>query len=213
MNLNSSNVLKPIKSLVIASLAAITAGCASMSVEKINAGATPTFDFVSYFEGHRKASGWFADRFGNVKRHFCGDFIGTLRDDGALKLDERLVYSDGLIETRVWLVNITDDGKFIAESDSLVGTANGVLKGNTLNMQYVMNVLVAPEKTWKLSMDDYMILQPDGSLHNITQVKKFGIRIGSVSTQYSRPTATEETSDSLCVDESNQEAAQVANFS
>jgi len=210
--LNLSNAVVSIKTVAIAGFTATAMGCASMSVEQVHR-ASPEFDFVSYFEGHRKASGWFADRFGNVKRHFCGDFIGTLRADGTFVLDEKLVYSDGIIETRVWDVNITSDGKFTAESASLVGSASGIIKGNTLNMQYIMNVLVAPEKTWTLSMDDYMILQPDGSLHNITHVKKFGIRIGSVSTQYSRPAAVEQGSDTLCPENLSQGAAQVANFS
>lgn len=158
---------------------------------------TPTFDFISYFEGHRQASGWFSDRFGKVRRHFSGDFIGTVRSDGVFELDEKLVYSDGVVETRLWEVRITDDGHFSAESDSLVGRAVGMIKGNVLNMQYVMNVKIAEDKTWKLSMDDSMILQPNGSLHNITQVKAYGVRIGSVSTQYFRPASQEQTGDTV----------------
>lgn len=189
-------VFKSIKSVaVLAGLLSIM-GCSSMSVEQISR-STPEFDFVSYFEGHRRASGWFSARFGKSRRHFCGDFFGTVQNDGTLELDEKLVYSDGVIETRVWDVSITKDGKFSAESESLVGKAFGKVLGNVLNMKYVMNVLVAPEKTWTLSMDDYMILQADGSLHNITHVKKYGVRIGTVSTQYFRPTA-EQAEDDLC---------------
>lgn len=146
----------------------------------------PSFDFVSYFEGHRRASGWFSDLFGNVRRHFCGDFVGTVTDDGRFELDERLVYSDGVKEHRVWIVEISGSGEFRAESDSLVGPALGKISGNTLNMRYVMNVLVSPNSTWQLSMDDSMFLQRDGSLHNVTQVKKYGVRIGTVCTQYFR---------------------------
>jgi len=160
----------------------IVTGCSSMNFEKLSS-TGPAFDFKEYFEGHTRASGWFADRFGNVKRHFCGDFYGETRDD-VFVLDEKLYYSDGVFEERVWDVTISEAGDFVAESDSLVGPATGKLQGSGLQLQYVMNVLIAENKIWKLSMDDYMFFQPDGSLHNSTIVQKWGMRIGSVSTQY-----------------------------
>ena len=148
---------------------------------------SPNFDFIDYFEGHRRASGWFADRFGNVKRHFSGDFFGTVKDDGILQLDETLIYNDGMLETRQWLVNVSDEGVLHAESESLVGPAVGQIHGNALRMRYLLMVQINAKTTWKLSMKDAMFLQPDGNLHNITQVMKFGFRIGTVSTQYFRP--------------------------
>lgn len=157
-----------------------------MNVVKFSTGA-PTFDFISFFEGHRRASGWFSDRFGNVKRHFSGDFFGTLGQDGSLRLDETLIYSDGLVETRQWNVTVSDEGVFHAESDSLIGSADGIIVGDALNMKYVMKVQIDAKTVWKLSMNDFMFLQPDGSLHNMTHVKKYGFRIGTVSTQYFRP--------------------------
>jgi len=177
-------------------------GCSSMGLEQ-RASATPTFDFIEFFSGHQRVSGWFADRFGNVRRHFCGDFVGTVRDDGVLVLDEALYYSDGMVETRVWEVSIDEQGNFRAVSDSLVGDAVGKVQGNAMNIKYVMNVQIDESSNWALSMNDFMFLQPDGSLHNITQVKKFGIRIGSVSAQYFRPTVAptaEEVNGSCLTD-------------
>jgi len=144
---------------------------------------TPEFKFIEYFSGHTRASGWVADRFGNVRRHFHGDFIGTL-NQGTLELDETLYYSDGVKEHRVWHVQVSESGSFIAESEALIGGAKGLQKGNTLEMYYKMRVDLANNKQWVLGMDDYMFLQPDGSLHNVAKVKRWGIRIASVSTQY-----------------------------
>jgi len=144
---------------------------------------SPQFDFNEYFLGHTRASGWFSDRFGKPRRHFCGDFLGTL-DGNKLVLDEKLFYTDGVVEERVWRVEISQAGVFRAESESLLGLAKGQIKGNTLAMQYAMRVKIEEGKQWEFDMKDVMILQPDGSLHNITQVYKWGVRLGTVSTQY-----------------------------
>jgi len=157
-------------------------GCSSVNFKQLSAQG-PEFDFIGYFNGHTRASGWFSDRFGNVKRHFCGDFYGERKGD-LFDLDEKLYYSDGIVEQRLWSIDISPEGQFKAESDALVGV--GEILGSALRMEYVMNVMIAENKFWKLAMNDYMFLQPDRSLHNSTEVKKWGIRIGNVSTQYYR---------------------------
>ncbi len=153
-----------------------------MKIEQVSR-PTPEFKFAEFFSGHTRASGWFSDRFGKVRRHFCGDFLGTQQGEDFV-LDEKLYYTDGVFEERVWRVTFPGEGLFKAESDSLVGSATGIVKGNTLAMQYHMHVLIEQGKTWQLGIKDFMILQPDGSLHNIGHVYKWGIRIGTVSTQY-----------------------------
>lgn len=170
------------KYLGIVTLSLSIAGCGSMNFDKLSASG-PEFDFLDYFEGHTRASGWFADRFGNVKRHFCGDFYGESVGD-VFNLDEKLFYSDGIVEERLWAVSIDENGQFKAVSDSLVGPASGEQVGSALRMKYVMNVMIAENKFWKLDMNDYMFYQPDGSLHNSTEVNKWGVRLGNVSTQY-----------------------------
>jgi len=188
----------------------------SVETQKADVPTLPEFDFVSFFEGPVRVSGWFSDRFGTVRRHFCGDFVGTRNEEGGLVLDEALYYSDGMVETRVWEVVIDENGKFSAVSDSLVNGATGIQSGNALNMQYIMNVQIDPETTWKLSMNDFMFLQADGSLHNVTHVKKFGVRIGTVSAQYFRSneenTVAKTGQDCVPINNTGEKVAKVANL-
>ena len=144
---------------------------------------TPTFDFCEFFQGHTRASGWFSDRFGRPRRHFCGDFFGTFEND-KFTLDENLFYTDGAVEQRLWSISVSKSGVFEAESDSLIGKAHGSVSGNTLKMKYSMRVAIEEDRIWDLDMKDTMILQPDGSVHNLTHVFKWGVRLGSVSAQY-----------------------------
>ena len=171
----------------------LMSGCSNMTINGL-ARDTPTFDFAEYFKGHTRASGWFSDRFGKPRRHFCGDFVGT-EINGKLELDETLFYSDDVTESRVWLVDLQSEGQFSATSDSLIGDATGTFSGNALAMNYTMRVKVAEGKEWVLAMKDFMLLQPDHSLHNITQVYKWGIRIGTVSTQYTRHDGSQTCSE------------------
>lgn len=178
-----------LKTVLLGAVFTLMSGCSSMTIEDL-VSETPTFDFREFFQGHTRASGWFSDRFGKPRRHFCGDFIGSEKN-GKFELDETLYYSDGVIETRVWLADIDSEGNFSATSDALIGDATGLFSGNTLAMDYTMRVKIAEGKEWVLSMKDYMMLQADGSLHNVTQVYKWGIRIGTVSTQYTHHDGTQ----------------------
>jgi hypothetical protein len=146
-------------------------------------GDAPKFDFIAFFSGHTRANGWFSDRFGKPRRHFCGDFYGALSGN-KLNLHEELRFTDGITEQRIWTVGISQTGSFTGESDTLIGDAVGMVQGSTLRMEYRMRVLIDTDKYWALDMKDTMILQADGSLHNITQVYKWGVKIGSVSAMY-----------------------------
>ena len=178
------NQLRAAMILCAAALSLLLSGCSTMKIDEV-ASDSPQFRFEEYFAGHTKASGWFTDRFGKVRRHFCGDFFGQQQDDGFL-LDEVLYYTDGVVEKRQWLVNTTESGDFRAEAEALIGGATGMIKGNALEMNYVMRVDLADGKQWQLSMNDWMFYQADGSLHNATFVSKWGFRIGVVTTQYTK---------------------------
>lgn len=147
----------------------------------------PEFSFIDFFSGRTRTSGWFCDRFGKPRRHFSGNFYGTL-SGSVLELHEELRFTDGITEQRTWLVTVSQEGIFTAESDTLIGRAAGLAKNDTLYMEYQMSVLIEKDKYWKLDMKDTMILQPDGVLHNLTHVYKWGVRIGSVSAMYVKET-------------------------
>lgn len=180
-----------------------------MKLESV-AQTTPVFDFCSYFLGRASASGWFADRFGNVRRHFSGEFAGRFEGEDFI-LDEVLVYTDGVTDKRTWRVNINQQGEFHATSDSLVGDATGQLLGNALNLNYSMYVDLANGKRWLMSMNDWMFLQPDGSLHNYTRVSRWGIHVGTVSTQYIRLDQQSQADNAIGMDQQNGRPKLVAN--
>jgi len=125
---------RPVRSALAIALAGVVAGsltaCSGIELDDIGSDA-PEFDFEAFFEGHTRASGWFSDRGGVPQRHFCGDFEGTY-DGDEFVLDERLFYTDGVVEDRVWRVQIDDTGAFTARSDTLVTRITMVVKAARL---------------------------------------------------------------------------------
>ena len=83
----------------------------------------------------------FHDRFGNLKRSFKVDIIGTLEKD-KLILDEKFLYDDGEKDSRVWTIKILGNNKYSGTASDVVGEANGTSSGNALNWKYKLNLKV-----------------------------------------------------------------------
>ena len=149
-----------------------------MNIEKFK-GQQPEFSLEDYFMGKTQAWGMFHDRFGNLKRTFKVDIIGTLESDKLL-LNEKFIYDDGEEDVRVWTIKILGNNKYIGTASDVVGEATGVAKGNALNWKYKLNLKVG-NSTILVDFDDWMFLQDRNILMNRAEVKKWGVNIGVVS--------------------------------
>ena len=117
----------------------------------------PQFKLEEYFNGKTEAWGMFHDRFGNLKRSFKVDIVGTL-DSDILTLDEKFLYDDGEKDTRIWTIRILGDNKYSGEASDVVGKAMGISSGNALNWKYKLNLKVK-DSTIMVDFDDWMFLQ------------------------------------------------------
>ena len=139
----------------------------------------PKFKLEEYFNGKTEAWGMFHDRFGNLKRSFKVDIVGTLNSN-TLTLDEKFLYDDGEKDTRIWTIKILGDNKYSGEASDVVGKATGISSGNALNWKYKLNLKVK-DSTIVVDFDDWMFLQDKGVLINRAEVKKWGLNIGVVT--------------------------------
>ncbi len=166
------------KRLTVTALVIVLTGCTDMKVEQF-AGSEPQFALESYFAGKTRAWGIFEDRFGNLRRQFTVDIVGTV-DGNVLTLDESFYYRDGETEHRVWTITKLDDHTYEGRANGIIGTARGQVFGNTLNWRYEMDLKVG-DGQWRVRFDDWMFLQPDGVLINRAYVSRWGIEIGAVT--------------------------------
>lgn len=143
------------------------------------AGRTPELRIEEYFTGRTRAWGVFEDRFGTLRRSFTVDMTG-IRDGAGLILEEVFLYDDGERQKRIWTITRTADGGYEGSADDVVGIATGRAAGNAIHWRYAMDLKVG-RGTWRVSFDDWMILQPDGVLINRTHMRRWGVWIGTLS--------------------------------
>ena len=68
----------------------------------------PKLNLFNYFKGQTKAWGIFEDRFGNIKKQFKVNIIGTV-EGNYLILNEEFVYKNGKNERRIWNIKKIND--------------------------------------------------------------------------------------------------------
>lgn len=163
--------------LLIATTATLT-GCGNMKPEDF-ASAEPKFVLEEYFPGKTYAWGIFVDRFGTMRRQFRVEIDGTW-DGETLTLDEYFDYADGEKDRRVWRITKTGSDTYEGKADDILGVAQGKIAGNALNWAYDMNLKVG-DSTWKVHFNDWMWLQPGGTVINRASVSRWGFEIGIVT--------------------------------
>ncbi len=161
-------------------------GCTNMKPADFK-DAAPRLIIEDYFAGKTRAWGIFEDRFGRLRRQFTVDIDGAW-DGRELVLDERFEYADGERDRRVWKIRKTGDHTYEGQADDVIGAARGEAYGNALNWRYDMDLKVG-DGTLRVHFNDWMFLQPSGVLLNKATVTKLGLRIGSVTLAFMKPSA------------------------
>ena len=153
-------------------------GCTAMDIEQYK-NETPQLKVEEYFLGETLAWGMFQDRFGNVRNRFKVIMKGRV-ENNTLILDEQFQYSDGSTSDRLWKLKILPDGQYEGTAGDVIGKAIGQRAGNSFNWKYQMDLPIAG-RSWRVSFDDWLYLQENGTLINIATVSKWGVRLGTLT--------------------------------
>ena len=169
-------------------------GCTTMDIASLSR-PTPVLKIEDYFDGKVYAWGIFEDRFGKVRRQFQVEIDGDW-DGQRLILDERFLYDDGERDTRVWTIKPAGNNRYTGTADDVLGEARGEAQGNALNWTYTLDLPVG-ESSWRVTFDDWMLLQPGGVMINRAYVKKWGFTLGTVTLSFQRADQLKEVPFSL----------------
>lgn len=175
MNTKLTNFCIALFTVVLTSL---LSACATQKIETYQS-AKPALNMYQFFNGKIEGWGMFQGRSGEVKRRFYVSIDAThLNDD--IVLDEKFKWADGSTSNRVWRLTKKHNGMWHGTASDVVGTATGKVSGNALHWQYQL-LLPVGDKTYKVDFDDWMYLITDDVMLNRSQMKKYGVELGSVT--------------------------------
>ena len=139
---------------------------------------TPAFNVEQFFDGPLTAHGVVKNRGGKVIRTFEATIAASWQD-GVGILDEDSVFDDGEKQKRIWTLTRQPDGSYLATADDVSG--NGVLQqsGNSVFLDYVLQVPYRGD-ILEVRVDDRMYLLTPDLLINESKLHKFGFRVGEL---------------------------------
>ena len=133
----------------------------------------------TFFSGELIASGIVKDRSGRVIRYFNATIDASWEGDVGT-LDEGFVFDDGEQQTRVWTLQRTANGAYIATAGDVIGESQMKVLGNSLFMQYVLRIPYG-DGTIDVNVDDRMYLVSDTVLLNESVMSKWGFHVGQIT--------------------------------
>ena len=170
--------MKKLTVLLCGIVAILFSGCSGLSVNDYK-NDKPTMVLEDFFNGKIDGYGMLQSRSGKVKRRFHVVIDGKVVN-GTITLDESFEWSDGEKQKRVWTITKTADGKYEGRAGDVVDKADGKVAGNAVNWAYTLAVPI-DGSTYHFTMDDWMYLISDKVLLNVTQMSKFGFRVGTLT--------------------------------
>ena len=159
-------------------LSSLLTSCTLMRIEDFH-NTKPKMIVQEYFNGRMSAYGLVKNRNGKIIRTFKGELVGTVASDGVITLDELFVYDDGEKLRRVWTLKPNGYNSYIGTAGDIIGESIMKVSGNTIMMDYVMEIIYRGNKV-NINVKDWLHLQEDGVIINHSKMKKFGIVVGEL---------------------------------
>lgn len=143
------------------------------------------FLFEEYFLGPVRGHGILQDRFGGLRQELTVDMVGR-RDGDLFVLDEYFRFRDGKTSARTWTVRLLGEGRYEATAPDIIGVARGAAEDNRIRWTYSLALPIGGRSV-ALHFDDRMFLQEDGVLVNVSDARKFGLRVVRLCLAFRRP--------------------------
>lgn len=147
---------------------------------------TPRFDIQSYFAGKTWASGMVQDFSGEVTRRFTVSIEGHTNAEGLFIMDEQFQYANGDKSQRVWTFKPVNEHCFEGSADDVEGTAYACQYGHAVHMNYDLNVELDEGDIWTFEIEDWLYLQPDGTVLNRSTMRKWGLSVGYITISFTK---------------------------
>ena len=138
----------------------------------------PEFVLKKQLSGRILSEGLIYGPNGKMTNSFVAEMVGEWDGDKGT-LSESFTYANGTKQERKWYLTIVSENTFTATASDIVGTAQGVISGSTVKLNYD---IVLPEEAggYVLSATDWMYLTDNGAIMNKSEMRKFGIKVAEL---------------------------------
>lgn len=144
----------------------------------------PVFNIRDFFNGEIRASGMVLNWRGQVRRRFTATMHGSWQGTrGTLK--EEYLFDDGEVQQRTWALELRSQNRFSGHAADVVGIADGQQYGSAVRIDYVLRIPVNG-RNHDIRIDDWLYLQPDGTVLNESRMSLFGLPVGRLITMMRR---------------------------
>ncbi|MEY4641501.1 MAG: hypothetical protein RLZZ227_1495 [Pseudomonadota bacterium] len=159
-------------------LCLLLAACSGTNVDQYRA-TEPALDLRTFLQGDLRAYGLLRDRSGRMTRRFVATLQASWDGDNGT-LVEQFKFDDGEIQDRTWQLRHLGNGRYVGTAGDVVGEAFGSSAGSVFQWQYQ---LLVPwnDTTLKVTLDDWLYLVDERHLLNVTELTKFGFRVGDLT--------------------------------
>jgi len=142
------------------------------------------FDLRQFFNGPQTAWGLIQDYSGKKIRHFCVDIVGSWQGNTGI-LDEVFYFDDGERQTRVWTLQVSENGQVTGTADDVLGIAEGSSKGTVFNWRYDLLVPLGDTR-YQFHIDDWIFQLDKNRLINRSYMQKFGVTVAEISIYFDK---------------------------
>jgi hypothetical protein len=145
------------------------------------------FDPLEFFSGIVEASGMVVDFRGRITRSFTARFDGERTGD-AIRIREVLHYNDGAKDVRLWHITPISEGVWSAAAEGLDPPAiirRDIAHPARNRWAYTMRVPVQGRMI-RFAFEDIMTQTGPDNMVAITTMKKFGLTLAHLSSEYRR---------------------------
>ncbi len=161
----------------IAACSLALAGCSGQRIDDYQ-DLSPSFVPEAFFNGALYARGVIRNRSGQVIRTFDADLTGSWQQ-GVGTLSEIFRFNDGEVQERVWTLEKISEGRYRGSAGDVIGDADILLSGNAMHLRYTLQVPYG-DGTINLAMNDWIYMVTEDTVINITEMRKWGFKVGSL---------------------------------
>ena len=133
----------------------------------------PKFRPEVFFLGATRGQGTLVTR-GKPAARYTVENHGSIESDSLFRLDQRVTFADGTVEFRTWQIRRLDEHRYSAKLSHAAGDVSAETNGNLFHLRYLV-------RRPGIYMEQWLYLQPDGTVLNIGRVKILGFLLAQLS--------------------------------